>query len=217
MIGTQTLIFIFFSLCGIGILLSLTAPALAQGKVLTWLGCLAAITLVLTGASGLLGGDTFRQPLWSLTGLTTLTLALDRLSAVFLIVTGLVLFPASIFAGGELRLESNQQNARAFTVLLLGLFASIALIFIAGDAVLFLLGWEVMSVLSYLLIVHHRYQENGRSSAGYLLLAMGEAGTLAAALSFLVLAINVNSVDFATLKLAASGLTGGARWAVFLF
>jgi hypothetical protein len=83
MIGTQTLIFIFFSLCGIGILLSLTAPALAQGKVLTWLGCLAAITLVLTGASGLLGGDTFRQPLWSLTGLTTLTLALDRLSAVF--------------------------------------------------------------------------------------------------------------------------------------
>ena len=85
------------------------------------------------------------------------------------------------------------------------------------EAVLFLLGWEVMSVLSYLLIVHHRHQENGHSSAGYLLLAMGEAGTLAAALSFLVLAMNVNSVDFATLKSAASGLTGGARWAVFLF
>jgi hydrogenase-4 component B len=216
MMGTQTLIFIFFSLCGIGILLSLTAPALAQGKVLTWLGCLAAMTLVLTGASALLGGDTFRQPLWSLRGLTTLTLALDRLSAVFLLVTGLVLFPASIFAGGELRLESNRQNARAFTVWLLGLFASIALIFIAGDAVLFLLAWEVMSVLSYLLIAQHGHQENGHSSAGYLLLAMGEAGTLAAALSFLVLAINVNSVDFATLKSAAMGLNGGARWAVFL-
>ena len=82
---------------------------------------------------------------------------------------------------------------------------------------LFLLAWEVMSVLSYLLIVHNRGQENGHASAGYLLLAMGEAGTLAAALSFLVLAINVNSVDFATLKSAASGLSGGARWAVFLF
>ena len=216
MMGTETLIFSFFSLCGAGILVSLAAPPSRQGNVLAWLGCLAAVALVLAGAKALLGGDTFHQPLWSLPGLATLTLALDRLSAVFLFVTGLVLFPASIFAGGELHRESNQQNARAFTVLLLGLFASIALIFIAADAVLFLLAWEVMSILSYLLIVHHRGQENGHASAGYLLLAMGEAGTLAAALSFLVLAINVNSVDFATLKSAGLGINGGARWAVFL-
>jgi hydrogenase-4 component B len=202
--GPQTFIFIFFSLCGVGILLSLTAPALPQATVLTWLGCLAAIALVLAGAGSLLGA-TFRQPLWSLMGLATLTLALDRLSSVFLFVTGLVLFPASIFAGGELRRQSNQENGRVFTVLLLGLFASVALIFIAADAVLFLLAWEAMSVLSYLLIVHNRGQENGHASAGYLLLAMGEAGTLAAALGFLVLAIHVNSVDFATLKSAASG------------
>jgi hydrogenase-4 component B len=204
MMGPQTFIFIFFSLCGVGILLSLTAPALPQATVLTWLGCLAAIALVLAGAGSLLGA-TFRQPLWSLMGLATLTLALDRLSSVFLFVTGLVLFPASIFAGGELRRQSNQENGRVFTVLLLGLFASVALIFIAADAVLFLLAWEAMSVLSYLLIVHNRGQENGHASAGYLLLAMGEAGTLAAALGFLVLAIHVNSVDFATLKSAASG------------
>jgi hydrogenase-4 component B len=214
--GTQTLIFIFFSLCGLGILLSLKASAWQQGNVLTWVGGLAAIALALAGARGLLDGGTFRQTLWPLTGLTTLTLALDRLSAVFLFVTGLVLFSASIFAGGELRHKLNRQNARAFTALLLALFASIALIFIAADAVLFLLAWEVMSVLSYLLIVHHRDQENGQASAGYLLLAMGEAGTLAAALSFLVLAVHVTSVDFATLKLAASGLSGAERWAVFL-
>jgi len=95
------------------------------------------------------------------------------------------------------------------------LFASVVLIYIAGDAVLFLLAWEVMSVLSYLLIVHNRGRENAHASAGYLLLAMGEAGTLAAALSFLLLAINVQSVDFATLKSAAPGLGAGARWAVF--
>ena len=115
--------------------------------MLAWLGCLAAFAVVLAGANALLGGDTFRLPLWSLPGLATLTLALDRLSAVFLFVTGLVLFPAAIFAGGELQRKSNQQSARAFTVLLRGLFASIALIFIAGDAVLFLLAWEAMSVL----------------------------------------------------------------------
>ena len=46
---------------------------------------------------------------------------------------------------------------------------------------------------------------------------MGEAGTLAAALGFLVLAVHVTSFDFATLKSAASGLSGAERWAVFLF
>jgi hydrogenase-4 component B len=213
---TQTFLFLFFSLCGAGILLSLTTRASQQGNVLRWMGCLAAIALVLAGATALRSGDTFRQSLWSLPGLATLTLAFDRLSAVFLLVTGLVLFPASIFAGGEQPRESNHRDERSFTVLLLGLFASIVLIFIAGDAVLFLLAWEVMSVLSYLLIVHNRGQENGQASAGYLLLAMGETGTVAAALSFLVLAIHVNSLDFATLKSAAQGLSTGEHWAVFL-
>ncbi len=59
--GTQTLVLIFFSLCGAGILLSLTAPASRQGNVLASLGRLAAIALVLAGANALLAGDTFRQ------------------------------------------------------------------------------------------------------------------------------------------------------------
>ena len=60
-----------------------------------------------------------------------------------------------------------------------GLYASIALIFVAGDVVLFLLAWEVMSILCWLLIVCAREKENGHAGSGYLLLAMGEAGTLA--------------------------------------
>jgi hydrogenase-4 component B len=213
---TQMLVELFFLLCAAGIFLSLTGPALRQGTVVAWLGCLSAIVLLLAGGNVLASDEIFHRPLWALPGLTTLTVTLDRLSAVFLLVTGLVLFPAAIFAGGELGREPKQRHARAFNVLLFGLFASIVLIFIAGDAVLFLLAWEAMSVLSYLLVVHHRGRENGRASAGYLLLAMGEAGTLAAALGFLVLAMNVRSVDFATLKSAAPGLGAGARWAVFL-
>jgi hydrogenase-4 component B len=216
MMQTSTLLFLFFAVCAAGILISLAAPSLRQGNVVACTGCLAAIVLVLASSNALLGAETFRQKLWSLPGLTTLTLNLDQLSAVFLCVTGLVIFPASIFAGGELQRESKPQNPRVFSVLLLGLFASTVLIFIAGDAVLFLLGWEVTSILSYLLIVHNRGQEDGHASAGYLLLAMGEAGTLAAAISFLVLAINVNSVDFVTLKSAALGLNAGCHWTVFL-
>ena len=45
---------------------------------------------------------------------------------------------------------------------------------------------------------------------------MGEAGTLAAALGFLVLAVNAGSLDFSEIKANAAGLGGGVRWTVFL-
>jgi len=213
---TQILIAIFFVLCGAGILLSLAAPAPRQGNVLAWLGCLAAIFLVLAAVNVLFAGNPFIQPLWPLPGLTTLTLSLDRLSAVFLFVTGLVLFPASIFAGGELIRQPNSHHGCAFTVLMFGLYASIALIFMAGDVVLFLLAWEVMSILCYLLIASAREKENGHASSGYLLLAMGEAGTLAAAFGFLLLAVGANSFDFGVIKSTPLTFDQGIRWTIFL-
>jgi len=213
---TQTLILVFFALCGAGILLSLAMPATRQGNVLAWLGCLGATALVLAGANVLLAGATLRHPLWSIPGLATLTVNLDRLSGVFILVTGLVLFPASIFAGGELNRQSEGSNGCAFTALMFGLYASVVLIFVAGDAVLFLLAWEVMSILSYLLIVQERGRINGHADAGYLLLAMGEAGTLAAALGFLVLAVNAGTLDFLEIRANAAGFGGGVRWTVFL-
>ena len=238
---TLTLILIFFALCGIGILLSLAAPASRQGNLLAWLGGLAAIALVLAGANVLLAGKTFSEPLWTLPGLAaTLTLKMDSFSAVFILVTGLVLFPASIFAGGcDASSQARERDARvarearsdeasplcsvtraspprAFAVFMFGLYASIVLIFLAGDVVLFLLAWEVMSILCWLLIVCAQEKENGHAGAGYLLLAMGEAGTLTAALGFLLLAVGAGSLDFGVIKSAAPGLGAGVQWAVFL-
>ncbi len=246
MIDPSILFDLFFALCGIGILVSLLAPASSQGKVLAWLGCLASTSLVFAGGNVLFGDGVPSQSLWALPGLaTTLTLRVDPLSAVFLCVTGLVLFPASLFAGGALertkgsvdkwllaarnvrpstnpRIHESTNNlapppaGRAFTVMLLGLYASIGLVLAAGDVLLFLLAWEVMSILCYLLIVSRSEHENGRADAGYLLLASGEAGTLAAALGFLVLASGAASLDFGAIKSGAGGLTGTARWTVFL-
>ena len=135
------------------------------------------------------------MPLWSLPGLTTLTLRLDQLSAAFVLVAGLVLFPASIYASGELRRGSFRgQDAHvhgaATGALCLGRSHPVA-----GDAVLFLLAWEVMSILCYLLVVTSPSRENGQLGSAYLLLAMGEAGTLAAALGFLMLAAGASSLN----------------------
>jgi hydrogenase-4 component B len=213
---TATLVILFFAACGAGILIALAVRPARQWWVLWGFGSLAAVAAVAAGAEALLTGAVFARPLWSLAGLTTLTLRLDLLSAAFVLVAGLVLFPASIYAGGELRRESFRGHERAFTVLLLALYASVVLILIAGDALLFLLAWEVMSILCYLLVVMSPDRENGQVGSAYLLLAMGEAGTLAAALGFLVLALGASSLEFDALKSGASALGANARWAVFL-
>ncbi|HVA40172.1 MAG TPA: proton-conducting transporter membrane subunit, partial [Candidatus Binataceae bacterium] len=198
-----------------GILLSLAVRPAHQGIVLACLGSLAAVAAVAAGAEVLLTGDVFIQPLWSLSG-TTLTLRLDVLSSAFVLVAGLVLLPASIYAGGELRRKSFCRQERAFTVLLLALYASVVLILLAGDALLFLLAWELMSILCYLLVMTSPNRENGQVGSGYLMLAMGEAGALAATLGFLVLALHASSLEFGALKTGASALGANARWAVFL-
>jgi hydrogenase-4 component B len=218
MAAMLNLIVLFFSACGVGILLSLAARPVQQGTVLLWVGSIAAVAAIATGATAMYFAGSPAWTLWSLPGLTTmLTLRLDSLAAVFVFVTGLVLLPASIYAAGELRSGSLPGHERAFTVMLLALYASIVLVLIAGDALLFLLAWETMSILCYLLVVSGPGQENHRQvGSGYLLLAMGEAGTLAAALGFLILARAATSVEFDALRSAATDLSVNARWAVFL-
>jgi hydrogenase-4 component B len=206
-----------FVLCGTGILLSLTLRPARQGTLLAWLGCTAATVSAVAGGVALISGEGFTRTLWSLPGLSTLTLQLDALSAVFVLVTGLVLFPATVYAAGELRGGSLRGYERAFTGMLLALYASIVLILISGDALLFLLSWEVMSILCYLLVASGPSGDNGaQSGSGYLLLAMGEAGTLAAALGFLLLASHASTLEFDALKTGAVGLDASTRWGVFL-
>ncbi len=212
-----TLIVVLFAACGAGIVVSLAMPPARQGAVLASLGAVAALAAAAAGAVTLLSGEGFTRFLWSLPGLTTLTLRLDPLSAVFVLVTGLVLFPASIYGAGELRRGSMRGLERRFTVMLLALYAAVVLILLSADALLFLLAWEVMSILCYLLIASSRIGQNdGQVGSGYLLLAMGEAGTLAAALGFLLLAVNAPSVEFTALRSAANSLGPNARWGVFL-
>lgn len=213
---TSLLIIIYLAACGAGILLSLAMRSAHAGIVLAWLGSLAAAAAVAAGVQVLLTGEAFTRGLWSLPGLTTLTLRLDSLSAPFVLVVGLVLIPASIYAGGELRRESSRGQGRAFTMLLLALYASILLVLIAGDALLFLLAWEAMSIGCYLLVASGPMGNNDEFRSAYLLLAIGEAGTVAAALGLLLLALGANSLEFDALKSGATALGAAARWGVFL-
>jgi formate hydrogenlyase subunit 3/multisubunit Na+/H+ antiporter MnhD subunit len=106
-------------------------------------------------------------------------------------------------------------SLKAFNGWYLVLCASIAWILIENDVFGFLLAWEAMSLSSYLL-VNFEHQRNGTSQAGYLMLAMGEAGFIAVELVLLFLAVKAGSWQFPDIKGAAIGLSPALRWVAFL-
>jgi len=206
---------IFFWLCVAGIVLTFFIPERWCPRVLAWFGSTASIAVIWGSGQVLIGGDSFRFSVWTVPELGTLMISIDRLSALFLIVTALVFLPVSIFSAGYLKRYLSHYSLKTFNFWYLALFASIVLILLAGDILLFLLSWEAMSILSYLL-VNFEHREEEHTAAGYLMLAMGEAGTLAAAFALLLLAVPAGSLAFPALKTASQGLGDGIRWSVFL-
>jgi hydrogenase-4 component B len=205
----------FFGICAGGIALTMFLSSRWSPRVLAWAGSAASVVLLLSAGEVLAGGEAVGARLWRLPELGTLSISMDRLSALFLAVAALVLLPVSIFSCGYLKRYANQYSLRAFNIWCFSLFASIVVVLLADDVLSFLLSWEAMSISSYLL-VNFEHREESHTRAGYLMLAMGEAGTLAAAFALLLLAAPTGSLDFSALRSASAGISGAARWAVFL-
>ena len=161
--------------------------------------CLAGLDPLLASARLLIGDFPFHATLWTVLSLGTLSLAADRLSAIFLFVTALVFVPVSIFSGVYLTKYAATCSLRYFSILYHGLFASIVLVLIADDAISFLIAWEMMSIVAYLLVnFEHEHQES--SHAGFVMLAMSEAGTIAVVMAFVLLASAAGTLEFDKLR-----------------
>jgi hydrogenase-4 component B len=207
---------VFFMLCATGFVVGATLRDRYAPITIAWAGTAGALLLMLVAAGRLAGGHDFGVALWTLRGLGDLSLRIDGLSAVFLFAAGLVYASCCLFAPAYLRQYfRNRYPAGRYAALHFALMASVAVILAAGDALTFLLGWEGMSILCYLL-VNHEQRARGDSAAGYIMLAMGEAGFLAVVVAFVILASGSPGLEFSTLRGAGSRLSTAAAWSIFL-
>ena len=205
----------FFLLCAAGVAASVVAPARSGPTALAVIGAAAAIALLATGAV-LMGADAgFRLELWSVLFGGTMALTADRLSAVLMVGAGLVFLPVSIFSATYLRKYAGHCDLRYFGVCYFVMFASIVLVLIAGDALSFLAAWEVMSISSYLLVTYDLDRE-GSAYGGFVMLALGEAGTIAVTIAFILMVIASGSLQFGDWRAVSPHLTEGVAWAVFI-
>ncbi len=136
-------------------------------------------------------------------------LRLDPLSGFFVAVVGLVVFAVSLYGPGYMRAYVHARNRQSLVALGLftGLFVlGMYLVILAGDAFLFMVAWELMSVASYFLVAHqHQHAANRR--AAFLYLLMAHVAGIAILLAFGVLAGFGGGYTFAQMRAAELGAT----------
>jgi len=213
---TAASLVLFFVSCAGGVLLSALVDRRHSGDVVAIAGALSSLFMMLASAAVLVTGRSFDASLWVLQGLGPFTLRLDTLSSVFLFAAGIVYFSVSLFVSGFIADQFEATHpAHRYGVMYFGLMASVGLILAANDAPLFLISWECMSILCFLLINYEPQKQTDRS-AGYIMLAMSEAGFLSVVIAFLILGKGSTNFSFPALGMASIGLSHRGLWTVFL-
>jgi len=127
---------------------------------------------------------------------------LDVLSALFLLIIGIVTFAVAIFGPGYVREYEHGHHPLSQLGIFTGLFiAGMMLVVLADDAFLFMIAWELMSLSSYFLVMFHHEQAANRR-AGFLYLLMAHIAGLAILLGFGVLATFGDGFSFDAMRAA---------------
>ena len=134
------------------------------------------------------------------------TVGLDRLSAFLLVPLLVLALVCSVYGWAYLggHREPKRLGPPAFFFNLL--VASMMLVLLARDALVFLVAWEAMTLSSYLLVTFEHEQAEVRR-AGWVYLIAGHVGVALLLLLFLLLARQSGSVEFAVFRsMAPPGL-----------
>ncbi len=146
--------------------------------------------------------------------LGSFSLLLDPLAAVFLLPVFLLTGAAAVYGAGYLRrLEGVRPVGLAWAAFNL-LSASMALVIVSANAVLFMTAWELMAVSSFLLVLFDHERAQARR-AGFIYLVTGAAGALALLCAFSLLSTSGGALDFAGFS-RPQGLAASAVFALAL-
>ncbi len=136
------------------------------------------------------------------TGPEMLTFLVDPLAALFVAVICTVALAASLFGIGSYDTFAAKYRLGHFGVFYTLFIGSMLLVVTAGNALLFLLAWEIMAVTSYFLVVFERH-ESQNVKAGMLYLLISQLGAAFLFAAFLLLYRFTGSWDFEVIRATA--------------
>ena len=161
----------------------------AGGAVIGSVVGMISVAPVLLGAPG----DSLRLPWEAPYG--SFFVALDALSAFFLLLIFVLSAVTAIYGSGYLQAYSTKNRLGPSWFFFNLLIASMAMVVIARNGVLFLMAWEVMALASFFLVTFEDDHEQVRE-AGWVYLVATHLGTAFLLVLFILLGQEQGSLDF---------------------
>lgn len=140
--------------------------------------------------------------------------AVDRLSGFFLMLICGLAAPVALFSSSYSERYS-KASWRWYWCLLPLFILSMVIVVVASTAFAFMLGWELMTLLSAGLILIEGDSEDRKRSL-FIYLAMMHAGAAAVLATFLLFVPQAPTLTFAAMRAVGGGLPGSLRIAIFL-
>src|ERR1700729_69588 len=163
------------------------------------------------GVSSLLSGNSRVLTAGGSVVVGTLQLQATSLAGVFVALLGLV--AAATAAYVPRYHEPGHATGRYLAVFNLALLASLAVL-AAGNVVTFLVAWETMALLCYLLILRRPWRSEGAAGA-FWFLALSEIGFVLIIAAFVILAAKTHTMQLDLIAARAHLVTGGWRDTAF--
>ena len=139
---------------------------------------------------------------------------LDGLGAFFLAIVSIIGLPAAVYGAGY-SADETTGHLRSLGFMLNMFLFGMSLVTCAGNVLTFVLGWEVMSLASYFLVMVETGDPETQS-AGLWYIAMTHFGLVLLLPMFFLLSSSGGGASFADLRLGAGMLTPAMRNVVFI-
>lgn len=140
----------------------------------------------------------------------------DKLSAFFILVISIASFAVSVYSLGYVREYFGKKNTGYLGFLYNVFILSMILVVTADNAVMFLIVWESMSIVSYFLVIYEHEKAEIRK-ASFIYMVMTHIGTGFIILSFLIFSSSSGSFGFETFSAAGSTMSPALKNMAFLF
>ncbi|MCI0353323.1 MAG: hypothetical protein L0Z53_28215, partial [Acidobacteriales bacterium] len=143
------------------------------------------------------------------------SLTIDRLSALFLFLICSVSLPVVIYSTSYVAHHYEAAKARWMWAFMSLFVLSMGVVVTASTGFAFLVGWELMTLISAGLILLEGDSEDGVRNV-FIYLLMMHVGAAAVVAAFFLYWPFANGLDFAAIRSAATSLSGSARAGLFL-
>ena len=175
---------------------------------------LAGVAGIALGLVGLFAAQPLTLSVPSNIPFLTFALRLDPLAAFFVLTISLVGLAASVYAHGYVGEYAGRVSLGVVGSLLNGFLLSMTLVVMADNGFFFLILWEVMSLLSYVLVVTE-HERPGVREAGLFYLIMTHVGTAFIILTFVIFSQEAGSFSFEDFRHPDQRLPEGLRSIAF--